>query len=1016
MAGRNKSAADDNHRKAFNVFLDFLSARGLHGSPNDSSPLTLESISVEERSIVMRKFLRHLYDDLGKRGDTLSAFMGQLRQNWVTAGVKCTFLSFTKEDSKEIKKAAKPNKAELKTKLEKKAANQKEYIRMFMLKLLRTLLWVSGLKELDDIRFANQRGLPFASEASAIDKMVTSAAAGFHSEVGCRGEQIGLSKTESADNQLITAGDVRFRMGVGEPDLQGHFQEFTEMDGEELWKWIVMKMGEGPTDSFSSTEEGSREHLRAKKASLVNRVTQVEVMLVRTKTVGKAGILIARRSPLEETRLQDLIILLSYTQPLSTDGLFTRYARTRPGDGGVTRRNYTMADINKSAKLMAKLAGIAHASTRFSTKSFRYMFYTYIKAYELKRNPNPHAISEMGQSRGVWTGASGAKRKESNADIFYDRSDDRNYGPAVFYDHDDDEGEKTALLSKYPYIAGKAARETTSVIPQKRPVTEDHPCTYCGVGSARIPCTRLCNQVWYCCPADRLKDAATHASVCIHPIGLPTTSEEAVTLKMRLDQLQANWKLADRTQGNANPGLFVGDVMEESTSYIPSRLITATPPLDGAVHERDGDTNRPLPNPQVDPLSLHRIDGTPSLGLTIIVGESLPESPTLNMIPELRRANSSMPRRESPDRLTLGTHDPLGDLNPGLSVEKGVGEDQSTLSNLGITTPLPLDGVVHEREEDNSQVDHLSRVEGIEELPALETPQSNISSRGEILRPGIIRVDPLSAERMILRNVVAGKVNLDSISAITGGLFRFPIISEPFKMTYGQWIIFHLFFESALKEHTKGARKSLLGPCTNGYEAFTDLYRWEKSLLDAVGSSTIRLYDPILVLVRHDRGLENRIATLAKYTKKSTCPDELKPLKVLSELYNVGKDGIRSAVLRYYRIPEGNYKVRVELVATSLLEGDEVRCGIFPAIGDTYRELRLHELDYPATLVPDWGLWDLVETREMTWVHKTQVLTGMPPLIREGQVGIEITSDIGSEEGFGSETSDEEDEDYETVE
>ncbi len=81
---------------------------------------------------------------------------------------------------------------------------------------------------------------------------------------------------------------------------------------------------------------------------------------------------------------------------------------------------------------MAKLAGISHDSARFSTKSFRYTFYTYIKAYKLKRNPNPHAISEMGQSRGVWTGASGAKRKESNADIFYDRSDEKNYGPAVF--------------------------------------------------------------------------------------------------------------------------------------------------------------------------------------------------------------------------------------------------------------------------------------------------------------------------------------------------------------------------------------------------------------------------------------------------------------------------------------------------------------------------------------------------------------------------------------------------------
>ena len=95
-------------------------------------------------------------------------------------------------------------------------------------------------------------------EAPTIDKMVTSAVAGFHSLVGCRGEQIRLSETESADNQLITAGNVCFRMGVGEPDPQGNFHEFTEMDGEELWKWIVMKRGKGPMENASSTGETMR--------------------------------------------------------------------------------------------------------------------------------------------------------------------------------------------------------------------------------------------------------------------------------------------------------------------------------------------------------------------------------------------------------------------------------------------------------------------------------------------------------------------------------------------------------------------------------------------------------------------------------------------------------------------------------------------------------------------------------------------------------------------------------------
>ena len=99
--------------------------------------------------------------------------------------------------------------------------------------------------------------------------------------------------------------------------------------------------------------------------------------------------------------------------------------------------------------------------------------------------------------------------------------------------------------------------------------------------------------------------------------------------------------------------LYTPQCVSILSHIISSRVINATPPLDWAVHERDGDTDRSLRNPQVDPLSLHRVDGISSLGLSIIVGESLPETPTLNMIPDLMKANLSIPRRESPDPLIL---------------------------------------------------------------------------------------------------------------------------------------------------------------------------------------------------------------------------------------------------------------------------------------------------------------------------------------------------------------------------
>ena len=126
------------------------------------------------------------------------------------------------------------------------------------------------------------------------------------------------------------------------------------------------------------------------------------------------------------------------------------------------------------------------------------------------------------------------------------------------------------------------------------------------------------------------------------------------------------------------------------------------------------------------------------------------------------------------------------------------------------------------------------------------------------------------------------------------------------------------------------------------------------------------------------------MATLKKFFKKSTCPEDRKPLNVVAELYNMGKVGVVSIVLRYYRVP-GTSKVCVELVAKTLTAEALVFYEIFPAVGVTSKEQRLHDLEY-AVLIPDWALEGLVVTCERTWVHRTQVRTGTPPLTREGQL------------------------------
>ena len=306
---------------------------------------------------------------------------------------------------------------------------------------------------------------------------------------------------------------------------------------------------------------------------------------------------------------------------------------------------------------------------------------------------------------------------------------------------------------------------------------------------------------------------------------------------------------------------------------------------------------------------------------------------------------------------TLGNQtqqSPLGVIHPeglGATVLTTVGNSSQNPTESRDRSPVREGPDVRSRDNvlgsgENGRTDFLSR--------AVITGGISVTEK----RRGIIVAGANTVEQALLRSVIAGEP-LQAIPTSVGELFSVPVISNRFKHTYGQYVIYKLFLEASQKAYQKGARQSLLGSLTKGYEAFTEMYRWKIPLLDEVGSRA--LYDPVLVLVlvRLDQSLENRMATLTKFVKKSTCPEDRKPLNVIAELYNLGKGGIRSAVLRYYRVP-GVSKVRVELVATSLMEGDLTRYEVFPGEGETSTDLRLHDLDYPAVIVPHGELWNLV--------------------------------------------------------
>ena len=328
----------------------------------------------------------------------------------------------------------------------------------------------------------------------------------------------------------------------------------------------------------------------------------------------------------------------------------------------------------------------------------------------------------------------------------------------------------------------------------------------------------------------------------------------------------------------------------------------------------------------------------------------------------------------------LGLED---NFSPGFLL---TGSDDLTLSKEGLTPQsfLSINGDLE------SQVTSTSRIsQGANSVTDLlshgevgRLPPSECSPRlGR--KGGLMVTTPRMVELALLKSVVTGGSPLTALPASSGELFSVPVVSNRFKHTYGQWIVYKLFLEASLKAHQKGARQALLGILTEGYEAFTEFYKWKVPLLDEVGSAGV--YEPVLVLIRLDQDLENRMATLPKFVKKTTCPEDRKPLNVIAELYNLGQGGVGSVVLRYYRVP-GASKVCVELVATTFTAEALAVYEIFPTAGGTSKGLWLHELDYPAVLIPDEALEGLVNAWGMTWVHKTQVHDGTPPLDEEGQL------------------------------
>jgi hypothetical protein len=279
-------------------------------------------------------FVEHLRKVKNHKAHQIPAILTKVASNWIGTGIPCPISEVDTTAKKRIEKAVAATKDEERQRLQEKRDRETRPIPLELRRKIYTDMW--------------EQQLQHYPRADAMDSMGTALAILLGCDTASRGANW---VTTNSSEQAVETQDLRFQVGQGEPDANGHYGGYQEVRGHEL----AQRISRNQHHNHPPTWDDGRVH------SL-----QLDHLL--TKTGPVPNITIARRSTVESSLLSDVVTWLMLSQPEKAEPFLTRYGLTKFGKTP-SRRAVRSSDISNALKKKAETLGLN--PKLFAPKSMR---------------------------------------------------------------------------------------------------------------------------------------------------------------------------------------------------------------------------------------------------------------------------------------------------------------------------------------------------------------------------------------------------------------------------------------------------------------------------------------------------------------------------------------------------------------------------------------------------------------------------------------------------------------------
>lgn len=317
---------------AWSSWMKFIHSRN-PTCPSKQDPF-LQKCDSEEGGVLLILFIQWLRTSERMAPHLISNHFSKVKSNWTTERKRMDcFSTITKEEMKRVMKALKPSATETRARLASQRLAIKYPAAVDMITCVR------------DDRFSLLDLNPLS--ATLLDAAGAYLACILTQEAGQRGCNI----VGSEETNVLMTADVRFQMGVGEPNVNGEFTNVVELTGQRAREEILGAEGNG----FDRN---------------LQRILEIRVDFTGNKIgIPQPNVIIARRTSQESQIVEDMGRWLVHSKTKDDDPFMTRYALPKSGRGKPLRRKVRDSDCCRVVRQGAERLGLPPQF--FSVKSLR---------------------------------------------------------------------------------------------------------------------------------------------------------------------------------------------------------------------------------------------------------------------------------------------------------------------------------------------------------------------------------------------------------------------------------------------------------------------------------------------------------------------------------------------------------------------------------------------------------------------------------------------------------------------